>query len=217
MILRPEPGASATFVKAVEYGLDAVKLPLFEIERLTWTPPSVMSEFDALLLTSANAIREAGEGLEPLRSLPVHVVGPATARAAAEAGLTVVTIGSSDLGALLRSLPSHLRLLHLAGEDRVAGEPPRQSITVVPVYRARMIEGIDSAPIAGSVVLVHSPRAGARIAEIVEDRASVSIAAISKAAAEACGAEWRDLDFAAQPTDRALLALAARLCEKSGE
>ena len=45
------------------------------------------------MLTSANAIRHGGAGLERLRSLPVHAVGEATAAAAREAGFAVAGIG----------------------------------------------------------------------------------------------------------------------------
>jgi uroporphyrinogen-III synthase len=62
------------------------------------------------------------------------------------------------------------------------------------------------------VALIHSPRAGRRFTELVEDRSSISIAAISPAAAEAVGGGWKLVASAEHPTDDALLALAARLC-----
>ena len=65
---------------------------------------------------------------------------------------------------------------------------------------------------AGSVALVHSPRAGRRFAELVGDRGSIAIAAISPAAAEAVGEGWQAVAAAEEPGDDALLALAARLC-----
>ena len=217
MILRPEPGASATFDKASAQGLSPVKLPMFAVEPLPWSPPADLSLFDGLLVTSANAIREAGEALGRLKPLAVYAVGPATAALARDAGFEVAETGSAGLDALLRSIDPGLRLLHLAGEDRIEPAAAAQSITVVPVYRARAIEGVDPGPIAGSVALVHSPRAGRRFAEMVPDRHGVAIAAISSAAAEACGTGWQEVAVAAEPTDRALLALAASLCEKSAE
>jgi uroporphyrinogen-III synthase len=66
--------------------------------------------------------------------------------------------------------------------------------------------------VSDSVVLVHSPRAGRRLAELVESRGSIAIAAISKAAADAAGSGWAEIAIADQPSDEALLALAARLC-----
>ena len=66
------------------------------------------------------------------------------------------------------------------------------------------------------VALVHSPRAGQRLAELVDDRATLAIAAISQAAADGAGAGWRRIDVAERPSDDALLAIAARLCNKPG-
>jgi uroporphyrinogen-III synthase len=62
---------------------------------------------------------------------------------------------------------------------------------------------------------MHSRRAGRRFAELIEDRGSIAIAAISSAAAEAVGSGWETVESADQPTEEALLALAARLCNTS--
>ncbi len=214
VILRPEPGATATFEKAAEEGLSPVKLPLFEIERVDWSPPADLSAFDGLLLTSVNAIREAGPALDRLKSLPVYAVGPASARAAKAAGFEIARIGLTNVRGLLKAIDPDLKLLHLAGEDRIDPRRAWQKITALPVYRAKPIETIDAAVIDDSVALVHSPRAGARLAEVARDRSTIAIAAISEAAALACGDGWREVTFVRQPTDLALLALAARLCEK---
>ena len=39
LVLRPEPGASATVAKARERGLDAVVMPLFTVEPVAWEAP----------------------------------------------------------------------------------------------------------------------------------------------------------------------------------
>src|SRR5690242_6691986 len=91
-VLRPEPGNAATAAAIEALGLTAIRLPLFEIHAIDWAPPDA-TRFDALLLTSANAARHAGQGLAGFRSLPVHAVGEATAAAAREAGLEVVAVG----------------------------------------------------------------------------------------------------------------------------
>ena len=39
IVLRPEPGASATMERARERGLDPVAMPLFEIEPVAWHAP----------------------------------------------------------------------------------------------------------------------------------------------------------------------------------
>ena len=216
VILRPEPGASSTLERAAEKGLNAIKLPLFEIEPVEWAAPDP-SDFDGLLVTSANAIRSAGDKLEELKPLPVYAVGPASAAAATKAGFVVAKVGATRVRGLLRSIDPDLRLLHLAGEDRIDPRLAWQKITVLPVYRSRVLENLDPGPIDGSVALVHSPRAGARLAEVARDRSTIAVAAISPDAAEACGEGWERVSSVAKPSDLALLALAARLCEKNGE
>ena len=95
---------------------------------------------------------------------------------------------------------------------------PRQKITVLPVYRSREIQPpprLDDA--VGAVVMVHSPRAAQRFAELAAEqglkRGQVTLIAISAAAAEAAGGGWKIVEHADQPTDDALLALARRLCD----
>jgi uroporphyrinogen-III synthase len=210
LVLRPEPGASATVARALERGLDAVPVPLFRIEPLDWHAPDP-GDFDGLLLTSANAVRHGGAQLQRLRTLPVYAVGEATAEAARSAGFALAATGDSGADRLLSSIESELSLLHLCGESRREAEAPRQRIMALPVYRATPVDA-DLAAARGAVALVHSPRAGLRLAELVDDRASIAIAAISPAAADATGTGWQAVETAERPTDDALLALAARLC-----
>jgi uroporphyrinogen-III synthase len=215
IVLRPEPGASATVARAAGLGLDAISIPLFIVEAVAWAVPNPAA-FEALLVTSANAVRHGGAGLERLKGLPMHTVGNATADAAREAGFVVASSGNAGVDHLLDSLKPGLRLLHLCGEDRRTPAGPRQTIEAVPVYRSRAIEPRPSPQRArGAVVLVHSARAGRRLAELVEDRAMTAIAALSPAVADAVGPGWAEIQVAAEPCDDALLALAARLCNRS--
>lgn len=218
LVLRPEPGASATVERARKRGLDAVAIPLFAVEAVQWDSPDPAS-FDALLLTSANAIRHGGDKVRALRVLPVHAVGSATAEAARDAGFDVSSIGDDGVDRLLGSLEPDLKLLHLCGEDRRAPEGARREITAMIVYRAKEIAA-DLHDASGGVALIHSPRAGARFAALIDeagiDRGSIAVAAISTAAAEAAGEGWAMVETAARPDDDALLALAERLCNKPG-
>jgi uroporphyrinogen-III synthase len=208
VILRPEPGASATAGEARAMGMTVLAIPLFEVVPVEWSAPDP-SQFDAIVMTSANAVRHGGAELDRLRRLPVLAVGPATAAAARAAGFTVSAIGEG--GARNMNLPAGERLLHLAGREHVA---IGAATVTIPVYEAIPIatpEGLDG--IGKSVVAVHSPRAGRRLGELVTQRSQTLIAAISRAAAEACGPGWKQVHAAHQPSDAALLALAARLCE----
>jgi uroporphyrinogen-III synthase len=215
VVLRPEPGASETLARAAERGLDVVAIPLFRIEPVEWQVPDP-GQFDALLLTSANAVRFGGPGLEALRKLPVHAVGEATAEAARGFGFEIASVGDGGVEQLIARLDPKLRLLHLAGEDRAA---PSREVTVIAVYRSRAVEAPEELETAEeTVVLIHSARAGSAFAEAADrlglDRAAIRIAAISPAAAEAAGAGWAAIESAVEPTGDALLALAERLCDK---
>ncbi|HWJ38771.1 MAG TPA: uroporphyrinogen-III synthase [Sphingomicrobium sp.] len=213
-VLRPEPGASATVERARERGLRAVAAPLFEIERVPWEAPQAAG-FDGLLLTSAKAVRCAGEKLNDYRSLKAFAVGGATADAARQAGFDVAMTGEGGVEQLLDSMEAEFCLLHLCGEDRTNLPRKRQSIIQRVVYRSREIDAPDLGGIGGSVALVHSPRAALRFAELVRERESISIAAISMAAASAAGPGWECVKAAPKPSDDALLALAALLCNNS--
>jgi uroporphyrinogen-III synthase len=216
VILRPEPGASATARAADELGLQPLVIPLFAVEPVAWTAPGPKG-FDGLLLTSGNAIRQAGPRLGELASLPAYCVGEATAAEASAAGLDVASIGTGTVHLLLQALPGGLRLLHLCGAHRRAPTAPRQSITPLTVYVSREVEVVPSLGGAeGSVVAVHSPRAAARFASLADleglRRSTIALAAISEQAAAAAGSGWEQVEAADEPSDRALLALAARLC-----
>lgn len=214
LLLRPEPGLSASAERARDLGLDVLCCPLFRIEPVAWELPDP-AQYDGLLLTSANALRHAGPKLSRLKSLPVHAVGQSTAAAALESGFNVGTIGSGNATDLLSALPPSLRLLHLAGEDyRGTGEARVDRRTT---YRSVHVSRPDLPQLDGLVVAVHSPRAGARLSELSRERGSTVVAAISDAAGSACGKGWEGIAVATEPNDKSLLALAASLCHKSDQ
>ena len=214
-VFRPEAAAQQTIVRAKELGLEAVSIPLFELEALDWSPQDA-DDFDALLLTSANTVKMAGAFLDQYRSLPVHVVGEGTAVAARVAGLGVATVGSGGVDSLLADVDPQLRLLHLCGEDKREPAIEGRSITSLPIYRAKEktdVAGLDR--LGGQVAVVHSPRSARRLAGLVDpaSRATIRLAAISEAAAQAAGDGWREVRVASAPADKELLALCVRLCE----
>ena len=213
LLVRPEPGLSASAERARQLGLDVIACPLFRIEALDWAAPDPR-DFDGLLLTSANAARTGGRQLGMLKSLPVYAVGAATAAAAQSAGLAVAAIGEGDAADLLAMLPETIRLLHLAGENHRAtatDHPIERLIT----YRSAAIERPGLPLLQGLVVAIHSPRAGARLAAMTKQRDQTALAVISEAAAEAAGPGWERVEVARRPDDPSLLALAAMLCHTS--
>lgn len=211
VLIRPEPGLSASAERARALGLEVIRWPLFRIEPVEWQMPDADSH-DAILLTSANAARQAESGLSQLSHLPVYAVGEATADAARRAGLAVVGVGDAGVDRLLALVPEAARLLHLTGADRAA-QAVQRDLTEVIVYRSVATDDAPPGDLAGSVIAVHSPRAGQALAERVHDRSAITIAAISDAAGKACGPGWASIAIAARPHDEHLLPLAVTLCQ----
>lgn len=214
-VLRPEPGNAATRARIAAAGGTPIALPLFEVRALDWTPPAP-ARFDALFLTSANAVRHAGAALATYRDLPVFAVGEATASAARAAALTVTAVGTgdaADLAALANSRGIG-RALHLAGRDRAQDHLPEIADTIA-VYasEARDLSDAERAMLSGCVALIHSPRAGTRLAVLAPDRSAIRIAAISDAALAAAGLGWAASAVAARPDDDALIAAGLTLAD----
>jgi uroporphyrinogen-III synthase len=220
VIVRPEPGASATARAAEAKGLMPVLLSLFKVEPVEWEAPDA-GQFDALLLTSANAIRHGGNGLEGLRQLRAYCVGEATATAAREAGLSVIAAGTVGVDELLQRVPRESRLLHLSGTHWREPANRTHAIRHLPVYDSVELPPPEwLALIEGAVVAVHSPRAASTLARHADDlrldRHGTAIAAISAETAAAAGKGWETVEPAAEPRDSALLAIATRLCHNRG-
>lgn len=218
LILRPQPGADDTAERARERGLEPVVAPLFTIEARDWTPPSP-DRFDAILLTSANAVRHGGPGLGPFLALPCYAVGEATAAAARDAGFADVRTGPSDAAAVAAMMADDgiRSAFHPGAAETAPIAQPDVVIEHVPAYSSvaadRLSDVADSALRSGAVVLLHSPRAAAAFAgQIGERRERTRIAAISDAAAAAAGAGWAGVGVALEARDEALLDAAEELC-----
>ncbi len=205
-VLRPEPGNAATArrIEALGLGLVAIRLPLFAVHPLDWALPD-LSAIDALLVTSANAIRHGGPELAALRHLPVVAVGAASARAAEAAGFVVGAVGTAGAeDAVARA--GGARLLHIAGRDLAQDF----GLATVTVYASDAVP-VDGRVLIDSVALVHSARAARRLSEVAPDRSRIAVAAISSEVAVAAGDGWRAIGIAEQPTDAALIATAQAL------
>ncbi len=220
-VLRPEPGNSATAARIEELGFQAIRLPLFAIHALAWDPPEP-ADHDALLLTSANAIRCGGPGLAELQHLPVFAVGLKTAETARAAGFDVLAAGEVDAAALIALAKAHgvCRALHLAGRHRSieAGGPVSRVIAVYASEEAP-VSAIQAQSLRGSIALLHSARAAKRMAALADlhgtPRASIGIAALSSAVAAAAGSDWATIVTAAVPTDAALIEAAANIAART--
>ena len=214
LVIRPQPGADATAARVRTAGHEALVVPLFEVQPIAWDVPSP-DLYDALLLTSGNAVRATGEALDTVRRLPVFAVGSATARAAADAGLTINATGKSGVADLLETINAagHRRLLWLSGEDRTAiSVPTGMTLDTRIVYRSAILptpkDFADKVRTA-TAVLLHSACAARHFTALCDvqaiDRATLRVAALSPAIAENAGSGWKTIITAAAPDDASLL------------
>lgn len=221
IVLRPQPGATATAQALRAAGHDPLVTPLFAIEQVGWTPADP-SAYDALLVGSANVFRHGGPALAQLKELPVYAVGGKTARMAHDLGFRVRGQGAGGLAALMPMLVEdrHQHILRLAGEDNV--DLPASSLTIETriVYRARalpMPEALREALARPAVVLLHSARAAAHFSALVTaagvDRSRIGLALFAPALLHAAGEGWVAVQVAASADDRALLDVAEALCQ----
>lgn len=121
LITRPLEDAARTAAALVSAGHEPIIAPIVRIEPLAHEMPWPV---DALLATSANALRHAAIQ-DQHRGLPVFTVGDATASEARSCGFKTVHSAqgdSRDLAALVRrQLPARAKLGYLAGRLRRDG------------------------------------------------------------------------------------------------
>ncbi|PZQ54628.1 MAG: uroporphyrinogen III synthase [Novosphingobium pentaromativorans] len=225
IVIRPEPGTSATVAAAGKLGLHAQGFPLFAVSPLAWDPVA-REDVDALLLGSANALRHGGSGIAGYRGLPAYVVGARTAEAAREAGLEVVQVARGGLQSVMADLaPGHHRLLRLAGRERVELVlPAGHTMITREVYASRprpFPPELAALLERQAIVLLHSGEAAAHFAAECErltiDRSRIALACIGPRVAHRAGGRtgkgWAKSLNANAPEDAALLALAAEMCK----
>lgn len=223
LVLRPRPGADATVRRAERLGLKAIAAPLFEIVPIDWRAPDP-ADFDAILMTSANAARQSGAAVAAFRNLPLFAVGAATADAARTLGFADVEAGqgNGDAALELAAAKGIRRLLHLAGRERANVGHPAIRIERRIVYAAEPATVLPAAARSaldeGAVALLHSARAATLFHTLLEkqgvDRSDIALAALSGAILDAAGSGWAEAVAAFAPNDDALLAIAARLCDQ---
>jgi uroporphyrinogen-III synthase len=221
IVIRPEPGTSATVAAAEKLGLQTHGFALFAVTPLPWEP-APREEVDAVLLGSANALRHGGAEIARYRGLPAYVVGAKTAEAAREAGLEIARIAHGGLQSVMAHLaPEHRRLLRLAGRERIELALPgghtmitREVYASMPLAMPAELTALLEQP---AVVLLHSGEAAAHFAaectRLSVDRRRIALACIGPRVAERAGNHWISTRSAETPDDAALLALAAEMCK----
>ena len=117
LVTRAEPEAHETAVLVARYGGESIVAPLRFEDAMSEPPPP--GQPDRLVATSARALR-LGVGIPPAwLTLPITVVGRATAKAAHLAGFHEIEIAEGDVESLIAQLEGRAeRLLYLAGEPR---------------------------------------------------------------------------------------------------
>ncbi len=221
VVIRPEPGCSASTAAARAAQMEAHGFPLFEVAAKSWEATAA-DGFEALLIGSANVFRHGGPGLRALLGLPVLAVGETTAEAARAAGFAVAATGSGGLQKLLDALPKdYRRVLRLAGDERIPlTVPKRLLLDERVVYASRPVPfppELAALLRTPAIVALHSADAArhlaAQCASHVIRRAPLRIAALSLRIAAAAGDGWGEVAAAPLPDDKALLALARQMCQ----
>ncbi|WP_428151186.1 uroporphyrinogen-III synthase [Brevundimonas sp.] len=210
-VTRARPGADRTAERLSALGFTPVVTPLLDIRPLDARPD--LTGVQALAFTSRNAVKVFAEGAR-LPSVPVFVVGDATAASAREAGFHDVRSAGGDLhalAALIRAEAAGLSILHPCAAEPagdlgdLVGDAAR--ITALAVYEA--IETVATVPDVWDAVLIHSPRAGRALAAGLSTEAAgrrIAVAISPAAAAPLTVPGFGEIRIAAAPTEDALLA-----------
>lgn len=215
LVTRPATDAEATaraLTRAT--GLETLSSPLIDIAPNGPLPE--MTGIDELVFTSRNAVRAYAHLGGPL--LPAYCVGDATAEAAREIGIDARAMGgdAEALIAALVALKPNGRLMHLRGEAvrtdlaaqlSAAGIDARETL----IYRQSLLDLTpearalleDRRPV---IVPLYSPRTAARLAELIQPRAPLTIVALSAAVARAAAPlKARDKIIAEAPDAPAMI------------
>ncbi|MBR0797524.1 uroporphyrinogen-III synthase [Bradyrhizobium jicamae] len=180
LVTRPHPDNEATRANLRARGFDALLAPMLRFEPLPYHDDDDV-EYDAVILTSANALRAIDSAGQRLLHLPLFAVGAHSADAARTAGFGKVIVGKGDAGALRDLVLGRIKagklkkgatLLYLAGADLsrdLAGELGEKGLTVVTHTTYRMApvtsfppEVSDAFMANGITAVLHYSRRSAR-------------------------------------------------------
>ncbi|WP_410824707.1 uroporphyrinogen-III synthase [Methylobacterium oryzisoli] len=223
-VARPLPAGARTAARLRRLGHVPLLAPVLDLAPSHAPPPE--GPFDALVLTSANAVPAAAAA--GLTDLPAYCVGGRTAAAARAAGLAAVHDADGDAASLAAlvagALPPGARLLHAAGRERKP-EPAATlsaagfSVTVWTAYAARPLAHLPDAAAAAlaqgrlDAALHYSRRSAATALGLARaagrERAFARLAHLCLSpdvAAPLVAAGIVSHFVAAQPTEEALLA-----------
>ena len=125
LVTRPHPDNEATAVALRARGHEVLLAPMLRFEALAGAE-DLDGRYDAVIITSANALRASDLAGHPLLAVPLYAVGEHSAEAARVAGFKTVLSAGGDANALrdvlaarakAKDLKKRARLLYLAGAD----------------------------------------------------------------------------------------------------
>ena len=140
ILLRPKEAAEQSAEIARKKGFNPVIAPATEISALVWDAPPAQ-EFDAIMITSANALRYGGDAVRQYIHLPLFAVGKATAALAEELGFKIAAIGKGGAKALWPQIKQSgvKNIVRLVGRDYVPIDDKHIQICTIIVYEARAL------------------------------------------------------------------------------
>ncbi|MFT8736407.1 MAG: uroporphyrinogen-III synthase [Zymomonas mobilis] len=226
LVLRPEPGATTTTELAQKEGWLVATTPLAKAVSVPWAIEKNLL-FDAVMVTSAQAIYHGGTELDKIKDYPLYAVGKATAKAAGLAGFQSIITAEGNGESVLQYLKrdKRMRILRLCGEiykdytaEKNSREENRQFLIKI-LYRMQNIACLPTeacqALVENAIVLLHSSRFAQQfrllLAKTDINPDEVQIAVISPTVAEQVGKDWRAVAIAEHPDDMYLLKAAASL------
>lgn len=174
-VFRPQSDAERSARKLAARGHEAVVAPLFDVKPSQEPAPD--GPFDAIVLTSGNAVSALASAPDAWRRLPVFTVGARTAARVREAGLPDARSADGGRDELIALIGDNLgppaRLLLIAGRDRHDDVEARLagagfSTTVWTAYAAEAVEVLPETAAAAlrdrnvEAALHYSPR-GAQV------------------------------------------------------
>jgi len=119
LITRPQADATRLAATLDAMGHSSVLSPVIRVVPRQFRPIN-WSRYDAIIFTSANAVRLGGDYPQAALSLPVFTVGDKTAAAARGAGFTTVSSANGNVDTLAQNLALEVhnaptRYLHICG------------------------------------------------------------------------------------------------------
>lgn len=221
IVTRTQPGADETAASLTRHGYRALVSPMLQIVPSGLDPAALRGVRD-FIFTSANGVHAFAASGTPAEGLTAWCVGPSTAAAARETGFSRVVEGDGDAEDLARRILTARGeisgpLLHIAN-DAAAGNlvsalaQAGLDARFAAAYRTEPAPALSAPALAAlkegpAVLLVHSAKGAAAIAQTgVKLDQAVVVAISAAAAAPLQGTPLAGLHIAGRPNEDALMA-----------